>query len=133
MQEIAEKDGNVKIHRNEGPTRLGHTILYDTLINDYATNDIVMIYHSDMYACPGLDVEINKHIKKGVVVSGTRIEPPLHPDGPEKILMDYGIETYLLEMKDKDPSELGFNDFWKIVNNTQQSTFSDIIKGRLYG
>ena len=92
MQEIAEKDKNVKIHRNEGPTRLGHTILYDTLINDYATNDIVMIYHADMYACPGLDVEINKHIKKGVVVSGTRIEPPLHPDGPEKILADYGIE-----------------------------------------
>ena len=92
MQEIADKDKNVKIHRNEGPTRLGHTILYDTLINDYATNDIVMIYHADMYACPGLDVEINKHIKKGVVVSGTRIEPPLHPDGPEKILYDYGIE-----------------------------------------
>ena len=92
MQEIAEKDGNVKIHRNEGPTRLGHTILYDTLINDYATNDIVMIYHADMYALPGLDEEINKHIKKGVVVSGTRIEPPLHPNGPEKILRDYGIE-----------------------------------------
>jgi len=92
MQEIAEKDKNVKIHRNEGPTRLGHTILYDTLINDYSTNDIVMIYHADMYACPGLDVEINKHIKPGVVVSGTRIEPPLHPEGPEKILEDYGIE-----------------------------------------
>ena len=92
MREIAEKDQNVKIHRNEGPTRLGHTILYDTLINDYATNDIVMIYHADMYALPGLDVEINKHIKKGVVVSGTRIEPPLHPEGPEKILRDYGIE-----------------------------------------
>tara|TARA_R100000005_G_scaffold96046_1_gene80301 strand:+ start:1271 stop:2482 length:1212 start_codon:yes stop_codon:yes gene_type:complete len=92
MKEIAEKDDNVKIHRNEGPTRLGHTILYDTLINDYATNDIVMIYHADMYALPGLDEEINKHIKKGVVVSGTRIEPPLHPDGPEKILQDYGIE-----------------------------------------
>ena len=92
MQEIAEKDGNVKIHRNEGPTRLGHTILYDTLINDYATNDIVMIYHADMYALPGLDEEINKHIKPGVVVSGTRIEPPLHPAGPEKILADYGIE-----------------------------------------
>jgi len=92
MQEIAEKDRNVKIHRNEGPTRLGHTILYDTLINDYATNDIVMIYHADMYALPGLDEEVNKYIKSGVVVSGTRIEPPLHPDGPEKILKDYGIE-----------------------------------------
>ena len=92
MQEIAKTDMNVKIHRNEGPTRLGHTILYDTLINDYATNKIVMIYHADMYALPGLDEEISKHIKKGVVVSGTRIEPPLHPDGPEKLLHDYGIE-----------------------------------------
>ena len=50
-----------------------------------------------------------------------------------KFLMDYGIKTYLLEMRDKDPSELGFSDFWKIVKNTQQSKFSDIVKGRLYG
>jgi len=92
MQEISKKDPNVKIHRNEGPERLGHTILYDTLVNDYSTNEIVMIYHADMYALPGLDEEVSKHIKKGVVVSGTRIEPPLHPDGPEKLLHDYGIE-----------------------------------------
>ena len=91
MKEIAEKDQNVKIHRNSGPTRLGHTILYDTLI-DMATNDIVMIYHADMYAMPGLDEEILKHIKPGVVVSGTRIEPPLHPSGPEKVIKDFGIE-----------------------------------------
>ena len=92
MQEIAERDPNVKIHRNEGPTRLGHTILYDTLVNDYATNDIVMIYHADMYACPNLDEQILKLIKPGTVVSATRIEPPLHPDGPEKVLRDFGIE-----------------------------------------
>ena len=91
MKEIAEKDANVKIHRNSGPTRLGHTILYDTLVN-MATSDIVMIYHADMYALPGLDEEILKHIKPGVVVSGTRIEPPLHPAGPEKVIKDFGIE-----------------------------------------
>ena len=91
MKEIQDKDPNVQIHRNEGPTRLGHTILYDTLV-DLATNDIVMIYHADMYALPGLDVEVDKHIKPGVVVSGTRIEPPLHPPGKEKIILDYGIE-----------------------------------------
>ena len=49
-----------------------------------------------------------------------------------KFLMDYGIETYLLEMNGKDPSELGFKNFWKIVKDTKQSKFSDIIKGRLY-
>ena len=92
MNEIKEKDPNIKIHRNEGPTRLGHTILYDTLVNDYATNDIVMIYHADMYACPKMDEEVLKHLEPGKVVSATRIEPPLHPDGPEKILKDFGIE-----------------------------------------
>jgi len=118
MQEIQKKDPNVKIHRNEGPTRLGHTILYDTLINDYATNDIVMIYHADMYACPGLDVEVNKHIKKGVVVSGTRIEPPLHPDGPEKILIDYGIE----------PEEFKEQELLTWLNSSPELTHSKLGK-----
>jgi len=51
-----------------------------------------MIYHADMYACPNMDVEVLKHLERGKVVSATRIEPPLHPDGPEKILVDFGIE-----------------------------------------
>ena len=91
MNEIIKKDPNVKIYRNEGPNRLGHTILYDTLV-DMASNDIVMIYHADMYACPNMDVEVLKHLERGKVVSATRIEPPLHPDGPEKVLVDFGIE-----------------------------------------
>ena len=91
MQETAKQDGNIKITRNEGPNRLGHTILYDTLV-DMATNDIVMIYHADMYACPNMDEYVLKHLEPGKVVSATRIEPPLHPDGPEKILKDFGIE-----------------------------------------
>ena len=91
MQKTAEKDGNIKIHRNEGPTRLGHTILYDTLV-DMASNDIVMIYHADMYACPKMDEMVLKYLEPGKVVSATRIEPPLHPEGPEKVLEDFGIE-----------------------------------------
>ena len=91
MTETAKKDGNIKLYRNEGPNRLGHTILYDTLV-DIATNDIVMIYHADMYACPNMDEYVLKHLEPGKVVSATRIEPPLHPDGPEKILKDFGIE-----------------------------------------
>ena len=91
MQKTAEKDMNVKIMRNEGPDRLGHTILYDKLV-DMATSDIVMIYHADMYACPEMDTNVLKHLQRGKVVSATRIEPPLHPDGPEKILVDFGIE-----------------------------------------
>ena len=50
-----------------------------------------------------------------------------------QFLMDNGIESYLLNMNDKDPSELGFENFWKRISKTEQSTFTDIIKGKLYG
>ena len=96
--------------RNDGPTRLGHTILYDRLVNEVAQHDICMIYHADMYLCPGaLDAiesllygmeptteDTHKHLKiverRKRIVSLTRIEPPLHPPGPEKILRDFGTE-----------------------------------------
>ena len=91
-QEMMEKDPLFKAIRNEGPTRLGHTILYDTLVNDVATNEICMIYHADMYLCPSALDSIEKNLKEKTIVSLTRIEPPLHPDGPEKVLLDCGIE-----------------------------------------
>ena len=91
-QETMKVDPNFKAIRNEGPTRLGHTILYDRLVNEVASHDICMIYHADMYLCPGALDAIEKHLKEKTIVSLTRIEPPLHPDGPEKILFDCGIE-----------------------------------------
>ena len=91
LQEIKNKDHNVKIFRNEGPERQGIVYWYDYLC-EQASNDIVMFLHADMYVTPKLDEEILKHIKPGVVVTATRIEPSLHPPGPEKILADYGIE-----------------------------------------
>ncbi len=122
-QEMMKKDPHFKAIRNEGPTRLGHTILYDRLVNEVATHELCMIYHADMYLCPGALDAIQKHmytvtdltpknhptgyeivdgkkIEYGVkveenektIVSLTRIEPPLHPPGPEKVLLDCGIE-----------------------------------------
>ena len=118
MNEVVKKDPNVKIHRNEGPERLGHTILYDTLV-DMATSDIVMIYHADMYACPKLDEAILKHLERGVVVSATRIEPPLHPKGPEKVLLDFGIE----------PEEFDEHKLISWLNKNNEFTEQDFTKG----
>ena len=101
-QEMMEVDPNFKAIRNEGPTRLGHTILYDRLINEVATTKIVGIYHADMYLCPDALESVLEHIKPLSVVSLTRIEPPLHPDGPEKVLLDFGIEPEeFVELEDK--------------------------------
>ncbi|MBT7556689.1 glycosyltransferase family 2 protein [Candidatus Woesearchaeota archaeon] len=94
-----KRDKNIKLHVNKGPERLGLTILYDKLVNEYATNDRVIFFHSDMYLCPNADEEIDKYLEKGKVVSLTRIEPPLHPEGPEKIVKDFGMEPE--EFKEK--------------------------------
>ena len=117
MNKIIRKDKNVQIMRNDGPDRLGHTILYDRLV-DMATNDIVMIYHADMYACPNMDEEVLKHLERGKVVSATRIEPPLHPDGPEKVLQDFGIET-------EEFDELGLMSFLHEEKQTGEDKLTD--------
>ena len=91
-KEMMQHDPNFKAIRNEGPTRLGHTILYDRLVNEVASHDICMIYHADMYLCPNALDSIKELISPKKIVSLTRIEPPLHPPGPEKILQDFGIE-----------------------------------------
>ena len=43
-----DNDPNFKAIRHYGPERAGHTILYDRLVNEVATNDLCMIYHADM-------------------------------------------------------------------------------------
>ena len=71
--------------------RVGHTILYDKGI-ELATNDIVGILHADMIIGPNYIQNILKHLKPGKVVCATRIEPPLHPEGKEKIIKDFGLD-----------------------------------------
>ena len=90
--EMMDKDPHFKAILNDTGTRLGHTILYDRLVNEVATKDIAMIYHADMYLCPEALNAIEKYINDKTIVSLTRIEPPLHPMGPEKILQDFGVE-----------------------------------------
>lgn len=105
-----------KIYRNEGPERMGHTILYDVGAK-MATNEMFGIFHADMVATPNYLKNMLKHVKKGVVVSGTRIEPPLHPPGNEKIVEDFGMEPEVFRMKD-------FLEFVSIneVNNKDKTT-----------
>jgi glycosyltransferase involved in cell wall biosynthesis len=77
--------------------RIGHTILYDTGI-DLATNEIVGILHADMILGPSYIENMIKHLQPGKVVCATRIEPPLHPEGKEKIIMDFGMDFDTLDI-----------------------------------
>ena len=82
---------NIISYRNGGPDRVGHTILYDIGIK-LATTPVVAILHSDMIITPNYVGNMLKHLKPMTVVSATRIEPPLHPPGPEKYVKDFGME-----------------------------------------
>lgn len=108
-KELSCKDDKFKYIVNEGPTRLGHTILYDRIVNELVDTDVFVIWHCDMYLCPKSIDYIEKHIKPGTIVSLTRIEPPLHPSGPEKICVEFGQE----------PEEFKEQDFLKWFNDTK--------------
>jgi glycosyltransferase involved in cell wall biosynthesis len=96
MQQIETLSGNrTRITRSE--TRIGHTILYDKGI-DLATNDIVGILHADMILGPNYIENLIKHLEPGKVVCATRIEPPLHPEGKEKIIRDFGMDFDTLNL-----------------------------------
>ncbi len=71
--------------------RVGHTILYDKGI-ELASNEIVGILHADMIIGQNYIQNLIKHLKRGTVVCATRIEPPLHPSGKEKIIADFGMD-----------------------------------------
>jgi len=78
-------------YRNEGPERVGHTILYDKGV-ELSRTEIFSILHADMITTKNHVANSLKHMKPGVVVAATRIEPPLHPPGPEKYVRAFGFE-----------------------------------------
>ena len=90
FKELAQKDDHFKYIINDTGKDWGCAYGYNKIIKELVDTEIFMIFHTDMYLVPGaLDV-IEKNISKKKLVSLTRIEPPLHPAGDEKILMPFG-------------------------------------------
>jgi len=85
-----EQDNIIK-YRNEGPERVGHTILYDVGVS-LSNTEVFTIFHADMITSPEHIPNSLKYLAPKTVVAATRIEPPLHPPGPEKIVKDFGME-----------------------------------------
>lgn len=86
-QSIEDKNLTIQLH-NE---KKGHTVRYDEGI-DIAETSVVGILHADMIMGPNYLHNCLKNLERGRVVCGTRVEPPLHPSGPEKITKDFGTD-----------------------------------------
>jgi hypothetical protein len=77
------------INPNLGKSLFGIGKAYDFCI-EKSTTDIFMIFHADMMLGKDADLKAYQNLLHKTVVCSTRIEPPLHPEGPEKIVKDFG-------------------------------------------
>ena len=90
IESYASNRDNILTYRNDSGDRVGHTVLYDVGFK-MANTPIVSILHSDMIVTPNYVQNMLKHLTPMSVVSATRIEPPLHPPGPEKYVKNFGM------------------------------------------
>jgi glycosyltransferase involved in cell wall biosynthesis len=91
---------------------------YDACI-EAAETPIVMIFHADMMLGKDADLHAFKHLKPLSVVCSTRIEPPLHPNAGEKIIMDFGMY----------PEEFKESEFHTFVETAQQQYENQTTEG----
>ena len=109
--EALEDKNVIKINSKE---RKGHTFFYDEGMRQ-STNEIIGILHSDMVIGPNYLENMLKHLERGKVVCATRIEPPIHPPGLEKIVMDH--------------NDLKLDEFEKFCKEKQTEFKDDTTKG----
>jgi len=111
-------DEHLITYYNPGPERIGIVGMFDKGI-ELARTEIIFAFHADMIAGPNLDTNILKHLKLGVVVSATRIEPPLHPPGPEKITQSWGNE----------PEDINFNGIINSIGHFEKQNKDKVTEG----
>ena len=77
----------------------------------HATKEVVIYLQSDMVVCPNFDKYFLEALdnNKNRVISAARIEPPLHPPSPEKIVKDFGLS----------PEEFKYEEFYKFAKDLQ--------------
>ena len=82
-----KEEYNIKyfVNPNLNEKLFGIGMAYDFCIKNSET-EIFMIFHADMMLGKDADLHAFNHLKEKKVVCSTRIEPPWHPEGPEKIV-----------------------------------------------
>jgi len=114
-------DNNIKYIKNPSKELFGIGNAYNLLVEKSDT-DFVVIYHADMIMGKGFDVALYNNWKPKTIVSATRIEPPLHPSDPAKVVLDLGLwpETDIIDGFKVDK----FNEF--VENNRKDITTNGI-------
>lgn len=97
-----------------GKELFGIGMAYDFCISESDT-EVFMIFHADMILGKNADYNAFNQLQEKTVVCSTRIEPPLHPNAGEKILMDFGVWP-------EEFKEEAFNSFVERENKSAEVT-----------
>jgi len=88
---------------------------------------------------PLLGKNIQSNLMKKIVMSSVeKIYIALDRDAQKQALnfceklMNEGKEVYLVDMQDKDPSEMGFANFTNLIQETPPLTFSGLLEKKLF-
>ena len=135
LKEIKDKY-NVTFYVNPdlGNSLYGIGKAYDYCI-EKSTTDVFMIFHADMMLGKHADLKAYERLKEKTVVCSTRIEPPIHPNNGEKILLDFGMwpeefketefDQYVKEHLNDDKCSEGIFAPWMMY----KSEFLEILGG----
>lgn len=101
---------NIKIYKNEGD-RIGYQRNISILFS-HAKNDIVVYLQADMVAGNKLDYYFLEALNenKNAIITIARIEPPVHPESPEKITKSFGLT----------PDEFKYDEFMEFSKELQK-------------
>ena len=111
LLEYKKQNSNVKIYNNQSGFPIGSQRNVSIMFH-HASNEIVIYLQSDMVVCPDFDKYFLEALNKDKnrVISAARIEPPLHPASPEKIVKDFGLS----------PEEFKYDEFYNFTKNLQK-------------
>jgi glycosyltransferase involved in cell wall biosynthesis len=84
------RENDIKFIQNHEATPRGIGFAYDNMFQ-WADREYVIAFHADMILGPHADKHMMDIKTKDNIVCATRIEPPLHPAGIEKIVQDFGM------------------------------------------
>jgi len=89
-------------------------------------------------AIPLLGKQIQRELMKKIVTSEVKkVFVALDQDAMKdalkhcELLLNEGKEVYLVDLKDKDPNEMGFEEFTKLIQNTTVLTNYDLMERKL--
>lgn len=109
LLEIKKTQPNLRVCKNPNKYPVGGQRNISVMFNA-ASKEVVCYLQSDMVVGADFDKHISDNIEKGTVLCCTRIEPPLHPPGPEKIVKDFGLT----------PEDFKYEEFSAFVSSLQK-------------